>query len=260
MLYNVPPNFIAFSTERRTDEADRPYAGFNVTPYTGDFPSRVRTSQKRLASHLHIPFENLVIPRQVHGIKCVAVDERLLSSEQRAEELDGVDALITNLPEVCVGVSTADCVPLLFYDSSTGAIGAAHAGWRGTVARIGVLTIAKMFEAYGSRSSDLHCLIGPSIGPEAFEVGEDVYDAFHLAGFPMGQIATRLTQPGVRSPRRWRINLWEANAWQLQRAGVPPHQIFISGICCYTEYAHYFSARRLGINSGRTFSGILRRA
>lgn len=259
MIYNLASNIVAFSTQRYTEEAELPYSGFNVTSYTGDDPSHVRSCQQRLADYLRIPPESLIIPRQTHGTRCVVVTSKLLASKRRESALEGVDAVITDLPDVCVGVSTADCLPILFYDTVTGAIGAAHAGWRGTVARIGVQTIAKMYEAFGTQSSNLRCVLGPCIGPTAFEVGADVYEAFRLARFPMAQIATRVPTPArVRPVRRWYIDLPEANAWQLERAGVPPQNITFSGICCHTDYAHYFSARRLGINSGRTYSGIVR--
>lgn len=257
MLYDIAPNIVAFSSERHTEDVDRPYAGFNVTPYTGDLPSRVDANQHRVCESLNIPPQHLIIPHQVHGTRVVEVTPLVL--ENPAPMLEGVDAVITSLTNVCIGVSTADCVPLLLYDQRTEAIGAVHAGWRGTVARIAVLTLARMYEAFGTRPEDVHCVIGPSIGPDVYEVGDDVYEAFHRAGFPMAQLTTRLPQSGAHAPRRWLLNLWESNAWQLQRAGVPAEQITISGICSYTSYYNFFSARRLGINSGRTFTAIMRR-
>lgn len=278
MLYEIDSAITAFSTERRTQDIDQPYAGFNVTPYVGDSPSRIGVCQRQLAKYLHIPVHQLIIPHQVHGNRMLVVDQSLLQrlsedtfKESQPEDvvgwdgayqsplLDGYDALLTNLPEVCIGVSTADCVPLLFYDTRTRAMAVAHAGWRGTVLRIGVLTLARMYEVFGSRGKDVLCVIGPSIGPRAFEVNEDVFDAFRLASFPMEQIAHRLLPADSQVPRRWCIDLWKANAWQLQEAGIPPQNISITGICTYTDYNRFFSARRLGINSGRIFSGILRR-
>ncbi len=258
MLYNIAPNTMAFSVERRTDDVEQPYAGFNVTPYTGDLPSHVRSCQQRLADYLRIPLGNLVIPHQTHGTRCAIITPQLLASKNREAALDDIDAVITDMPEVCIGVSTADCLPILLYDAATGAVGAVHAGWRGTVARIVVLTIARMYEAFGTQSSDLRCILGPCIGPSAFEVHDDVYDAFHQAGFPMAQVATRITSPGARTARKWYINLWGANGWLLQRVGVLAQNITVAGVCSYTEYNRFFSARRLGIKSGRTFTGILR--
>lgn len=255
MFHALGPNIIAFSTERHTEDFDNPYAGFNVTPYTGDHAGHVKANNKYLCKYLNITPNRLLIPRQVHGTRILNVTQEVL--EQPGNRLDEVDGLVTDIPNVCIGVSTADCVPLLFHDTQNHAIAAVHAGWRGTVARIGVLALATMYDVFGSNAKDVQCIIGPSIGPAAFEVGDEVYEAFHLAGFPMQQIASKpITREGKQS-RRWHIDLWEANAWQLIRAGVPQEAITITGICTYQNYNRFYSARRLGIKSGRIFSGIL---
>ena len=177
--------------------------------------------------------------------------------------LDGVDALITRVPRTCIGVSTADCVPILLYDPTTAAIAAIHAGWRGTVARIASLTLAAMQARFGTRISDVRAVIGPSIGPDAFEVGDEVYDAFLSANFPMRDIAFKapamssLSHPSASVPLRWHIDLWHANAHDLISAGVPETAIHISSLCTYTLHDRFFSARRLGIHSGRIFTGIM---
>ena len=247
ITYPLSQHIIAFSTERECTEADAAYDGFNVTHYCGDAPEHVRACRKQLCEQLDIPDTNLIVPHQVHGLHIEEVTAQNLEAA-----FEDTDALITRLPNVCIGVSTADCVPLLFHDTRTNAIGAAHAGWRGTVGRIGVLTLRAMCDAIGTQPADIQCAIGPSIGPEAFEVGQEVYDAFHEAGFPMGDIASRHPQT-----QKWHIDLWRANVWQLRQAGVPVPYIHVSGLCTYTHYSRFFSARRLGINSGRMFSGIV---
>ncbi len=93
-------------------------------------------------------------------------------------ELEGVDALVTDIPGYCLCVSTADCVPVLLYDTRKKVVAAIHAGWRGTVARIVEKTVSVMDNQYGSQGKDLIACIGPSISLEAFEVGDEVYDAF----------------------------------------------------------------------------------
>lgn len=126
---------------------------------------------------------------------------------------------------------------------------AIHAGWRGTVARIVEKTVSVMGNQYGSQGKDLIACIGPSISLEAFEVGDEVYQAFCEAGFDMNQIA--------RKEAKWHIDLWEANRQQLLAYGVKPEHIEISGICTYHNNDDFFSARRQGIRSGRILSGIL---
>ena len=99
----------------------------------------------------------------------------------------------------------------------------------------------------------VQCIVGPSIGPEAFEVGDEVYDAFQEAGFPMTDIAFR-----HQETQKWHIDLWRANAWQLEQEGIPTRSILVSGLCTYNNPSRFFSARRLGIKSGRMFTGIMR--
>ena len=151
MYYNISPNIVAFSTERQAINPVSPYDGFNITNYSGDAPRHIAECRKTLCKQLGIDDQHLVLPRQVHGTRIEEVNEQTLTNYAEAlvtnsknSPLEGVDALITTMPHVCIGVSTADCIPILFYDHRTGAIAAAHAGWRGTVARIGRLTLAEM--------------------------------------------------------------------------------------------------------------------
>ena len=167
----------------------------------------------------------------------------------RKDLLEGVDAVMTNIPGVCVCVSTADCIPVLCYDVRNKAVAAIHAGWRGTVARIVEKTLKQMQSAYETRMQDVVAVIGPGISLQSFEVGDEVYQTFKDAGFDMDIIARRYS--------KWHIDLWEANKLQLVSAGVNPDNIEVSGICTYTAFEDFFSARRLGINSGRIISGIM---
>lgn len=247
MTYALAEHLTAFSTERHCTEQAAPYDGFNITHYCGDEAEHVRRCREQLCAQLGIPDSRLIVPRQVHGVRIEEVTEQHLGVA-----FEDTDALITRLKGVCIGVSTADCVPLLMYDRVTGAIAAAHAGWRGTVGRIAVQTLQAMQEAYGTKADDVSCVVGPSIGPEAFEVGEEVYETFAEAGFPMDDIAYR--HPATQ---KWHIDLWQANVWQLLQAGVQEKAILVSGVCTYMNHARFFSARRLGINSGRMFTGII---
>ena len=109
-----------------------------------------------------------------------------------------------------------------------------------------------MREWYGSKAEDLRVAVGPGISMEAFEVGVDVYETFREAGFPMDKVA-RWYRPSAK----WHIDLWAANGWLLQEAGVQREQIEFSGVCTYLQCEDFFSARRLGIKSGRILSGIM---
>ena len=243
--YNLADHIIAFSTERGCQDPTLPYDGFNITYYTDGNPKHIATCRNMLCTVLNISNERLILPRQVHNTEIAEVTE-----ENLGDKFEGIDALITTLPRTCIGVSTADCVPILIYDTHVGAIAAAHAGWRGTVARIGQKTIEAMAERYGSKPKDLKVVIGPSIGPDSFEVGDEVYEAFKEASFDMGRIAFKHND-------KWHIDLWQANALDLELTGVPHDNIQISGICTYQQYNNFFSARRLGIKSGRIYTGIM---
>lgn len=255
--YNLGGGVRAFSTMRNSSDETSPYSGFNITHYCGDSPAHVSDNRQLLCEALGIPDSHLILPHQTHSSNVACVDEKMLSlpSDERELATENIDALVTDVRGVCIGVSTADCVPILLYDSSHHAIAAIHAGWRGTAKKIVANTIHRMIANYGTNPSQLRAIIGPSISVEAFEVGDEVYEAFQAAGFPMSHIAKRF--PSANKSSKWHIDLWAANVCTLETAGVDLSQIMVSGICTYTHYSRFFSARRLGIHSGRTFSGIL---
>lgn len=179
--------------------------------------------------------EDLALPRQVHSDNVLWMKE--------AGRPEATDAVITDQPGLCVCVKTADCIPVLLYDTRQRIVAAVHAGWRGTVARIVQKTIEKM---HPLSPTDLHAIIGPGISLEWFEVGDEVYEAFKAADFPMERIA--------RKSDRWHLDLWEANKWLLEEMGVS--DIYIEGTCTRAS-ENFYSARRETINTGRNYNGIL---
>ena len=242
----------AFSTTREGGVGVGAYAGFNVTHYCGDDERAVAQARCTLCGELGIAAERLILPHQTHGcgVLCIGTPFLMLSGEEQTAILHAKDAVVTNIPNLCIGVSTADCVPVLLYDAMKGVVAAVHAGWRGTVARIVEKSLLAMVERYGVSPADVRAVIGPSISLAAFEVGDEVYDAFAAAAFPMESIARRMGT-------KWHIDLWEANRLQLLACGVPAGSVEVSGVCTYTRCDEFFSARRLGIKSGRIFSGIM---
>ena len=166
--------------------------------------------------------------------------------------LRGMDALITNVPGYCVCVTTADCVPVLLYDKKQHVVAAVHAGWKGTVKHIVSHVMDNMTQKFGTQGEDVIACIGPSISLESFEVGDEVYDAFEESGFDMSLISMKKKETG-----KYHIDLWEANRIELLNRRVPAEQIEVAGICTYIHHDEFFSARRLGIDSGRTLSGIM---
>lgn len=252
LYHRFPIGIKAFSTERAGGYSNGAYASFNCNPYCGDDIESVEQNIQLLCSDVDIPSHRLFLPEQVHGTDIFVVDEQFLSTSvsKQKELLHGIDALITTLPNCCIAVSTADCVPILLYDKRTSALAAIHAGWRGTLSGIVVKVLQKMKSDYSTQAKDVMACIGPSISLDAFEVGDEVYDSFYNSGFPMDRIACR--------KKKWHIDLWEANRWLLLECGLHDSSIEVSGICTYKDYERFFSARRLGIHSGRIVSGIMR--
>lgn len=200
------------------------------------------------------------MPHQTHTACVRVVDEAFFafSAAEQQAALEGVDALITDQTRLCIGVSTADCVPVLLADKDQRVVAAIHAGWRGTQAGIAANAVETMCRTFNLRAADLRAVIGPSISMQAFEVGQEVYDAFAATGqFPMSQIARRY--PSKEGAEKWHIDLWAANFLTLEQCGLPMEHIQVSGVCTYTQSDRFFSARRLGINSGRIFTGIMKK-
>ena len=253
--YNISNGVRAFSTIR--GEGSGNYDGFNITPYCGDSPLHIAMCRESLCAQLGIADSQLILPYQTHSDKIAVIDNHFmqLSDEERYKTLQGIDAVVTALPHICIGVSTADCIPILLHDTKRGAIAAIHAGWRGTLAMIACKVIDKMKRLYGSSTGDIDAIIGPGISLDAFEVGDEVYEEFRKAGFAMEQIARRY--PTTAGGEKWHIDLWEANSLLLQQCGVAREKIHIAGVCTYKNHSDFFSARRLGIKSGRIFNGIL---
>ncbi len=254
-LYSMPNGRVtAFSTTRHGGWGNGAYGTFNCTPYTGDEPDVVQANQELLCRLVGVTAERLIIPYQTHSCNVLAIDEAFmqLSGETRHAILQEKDAIITSIPNVCLCVSTADCVPVLLYDSAREVVAAVHAGWRGTVGKIVAHTLQVMREHYGTQTGDVYAAIGPCISLEAFEVGIEVYETFEQTGFDMEQIAHWHPEK-----EKYHIDLPAANRLQLLAEGVPLAQIHDSAICTYTQHKDFFSARRLGIRSGRILNGIV---
>ena len=256
--YSLGEGVTAFSSTRQGGYSKGCYGQFNINRYCGDDEEAVRKNREALCRLLHISDDHLLMPHQVHQTKLAVVDEEMLMipSEERSVKLEGVDALMTNMTGVCIGVSTADCIPVLLFDKKHRAACAVHAGWRGTVRRIVERSVEKMADVYGTHPADMIAQIGPGISLDSFEVGDEVYDAFAHEGFPMGAISIKYPATNGNSGK-WHIDLPECNRQQLLTVGVPATQIAVSAVCTVKQSDTYFSARRLGINSGRIFTGIL---
>ena len=276
LYYIIGEGATAFSTTRHGGFSTGNYGDFNINRYCGDSSEAIARNRALLSETLGISDDRLVMPHQVHGTGITQICRTffLLSEDARQAALEGIDALMTNLTDVCIGVSTADCIPIIIYDAEHHAASVVHSGWRGTVANIAEAAVAAMQRAYHSRPEAMQAVIGPGISLESFEVGDEVYEQFSETGYPMDQIARRFSPlspsdgiPEQSSPTRslspdlgeqhWHIDLWRCCQLQLETTGIPAAQIQTAGICTYQHCDDFFSARRLGVNSGRIFTGIV---
>ena len=245
----------AFSTTRGQVDGRNAYSGVNLCDYVGDDALSVLDARLTLAMQLSVDLDDLVMPRQVHSCRVAVIDERFraMDIDQQEAALESVDALVTKLQGVVIGVNTADCVPIVLVDGQAGVIAVAHAGWRGTVGRISKAVVETMCRQ-GARADRIQAAMGPSICQECFEVGDEVVEAFKQAHFNLDAIVKRNTATG-----KAHIDLRAANRVVLVAAGVPVDHIVESQHCSRCEHDRFFSARRLGINSGRTFTGICKK-
>ncbi|MBQ9362551.1 MAG: laccase domain-containing protein [Bacteroidaceae bacterium] len=221
-------------------------------------PSNIFAFSTTIDGKLEVPVTApLFLPsHQVHGTKTYVIDKNFLSltALEQVQTLHGADALCTNIPNICIGVKTADCIPiLLYYNNENTVISAVHAGWKGTVSRIVEYNIHTLVQQYNIQPTQIHAIIGPGISLDSFEVGDEVYEQFHDAGFPMEQIARRYT---AKTQEKWHIDLWEANRLQLVHQGVKPENIHTCGIDSMTNQ-NFFSARRMKNCFGRIINGII---
>ena len=186
--YDMGPGVMAFSSTRHGGVGKGNYASFNINYYCGDNPEDIEANRGALCQLLGVDRFHLVYPHQVHGDKVIIIDRQWLESMSPAERfssLEGKDAVMTSLAGVCIGVSTADCIPVLLYDAAHHACCAVHAGWRGTAKRIAQKAVAAMAAEYGASPQQLKAVIGPGISLDSFEVGDEVYEQFEQADFDM---------------------------------------------------------------------------
>lgn len=228
------------------------YATFNLGMYSEDDIDCIAENRERLARILNIPEEDIIVPHQTHDDKVLIIDEAFLRKTdlEKVRMLNGMDALITNQKNICIGITTADCVPVLVYDSDKEILAAVHAGWKGTVAKIAGKTVMKMIEAFGCNPDNLYIGIGPCISQKHFEVGDEVVDAFEKADFPMDEISYRNKETG-----KAHIDLQQANKLILIETGIPEENIEEANLCTFSHPDKFFSARRQTIHSGRMLTG-----
>lgn len=196
------------------------------------------------------------MPQQVHGTTIVVVDAHTPMDVNLQRQPVEADAVITRENGRWIGVQTADCVPVLLYDPRQAVVAAVHAGWRGTVKHIVGLTLRKMRDVMGCQMQDVYAMVGPSISPEAYEVGEEVADEFVKAGRGDCVLRSLWGPNGKQLLTKPHIDLWQSNVMDMLDAGVDLQHIDCTPWCTYEHYREIYSARREGIETGRIVSAI----
>lgn len=216
-----------------------PWQSLNLGGSVGDEPARVAENRLRIFDALGRDRASIHDVWLVHGTDIVYAD----TPRPLEHHPERADILLTNNPEVSLFMRFADCVPLLFHDPKKNVIGIAHAGWMGTVKGVAEKAIEGMRSCYGSKPEDIVAGIGPSIGVDHYEVGEDVVSQFREK---YGRDEERILQSRNGSTY---LDLWAANLLQLRNAGV--EQVQVSGICTACHLEDWFSHRAEKGKTGR---------
>jgi YfiH family protein len=247
------PGVMARFTDRTGGVSEPPYTSCNLGLHVGDAAERVIANRERVAAEVGVPLDRWVAGEQVHGSTVTVVTEEMAGRGARSNDdwLPATDALVTNVAGIALTTYAADCVPILFADPVKRAIGVAHGGWKGTVAKIAAKTVETMAKTYGSAPEDLTVWIGPSIGPCCYEVDDRVAVEVRRS---FGERAEELLIPNPNG--RWQFDLWGANVAALTEAGVLLENIHREDACTSCRIEDYFSYRKEGGRTGR-HAGII---
>ena len=243
-------------TTRAGGVSDGEWSSLNLSFTRGDDEAAVRENFRRVAQAFGVTQEQVVCSMQTHttNVRRVTASDGGAGVTRPLPWAD-VDGLITDEPGVLLGTFYADCVPLYFADPVHHAIGLSHSGWRGTVARMGEVTLQAMADAFGSRPQDVLCAIGPSICQNCYEVSSDVAEQF-VEVFPeAGEELLYHT-----SGDKYQLNLWEANRRVLLDAGVLPEHLQITDLCTCCNPHNLFSHRYTGGRRGNLGAFLMLRA
>ena len=235
---------IHFSSTRTGGVSQGNLASLNLGYTVGDNPKLVTKNIELIQDSIHLNGSRIVFPMQTHScnVRIVENDKNTFAN---------TDALITNVPGVCVAVRTADCVPVLLFDPVKKVVAAIHSGWKGTIQKISQKTIEIMHQQFNVNPNDIIAGIGPSIGPKVYEVGSEVVEQFN------SEFRTESVIAPIPNSDKGLLNLWKVNKLILQESGISEKNIEIAEMCTYSNPKLFFSARRDSVKCGRLASGIM---
>jgi hypothetical protein len=221
-----------------------PFQSLNTGGTVGDDPAAVVENHLRIFRAINRPFESRFDVWQVHGDDVAIADQPRLQGEPHSK----ADVIITDHPEVTMMMRFADCVPVLLFDKVKNIAGIAHAGWQGTMLRVAEKAVLAMVEEFGCSANDIIAGIGPSIGPDVYEVGDEVIQRTRQV-FPAVWRDLLLTRNGITT-----LNLWLANEFTLAGCGI--RSIEHANISTYENTQDWYSHRGENGKTGR-FAAII---
>ena len=232
-----------------------PWDSLNLRPGMGDGREAMLENYRRFCAAIGAGLERTVLSRQVHETNVWACSEADAGKGLfRERDYDSADALVTDAPGLTLFVFSADCGTVLLHDPDTGAVGAAHAGWRGCAGGIVEKTVREMARLYGSRPGRLRAALGPCIGQCCFECDGDVPAAMEEA---LGREAEPYLE---KRGAKWHVDLEGLNRQWLLRAGLPPENIESSGLCTACRPDLFWSHRKMGeargVQCGAVTAGV----
>lgn len=225
---------------RRGGYSQAPFDTLNLGLSVGDDPQVVKKNYEQVCQVINIRPDQTVSCHLIHSADVLTINQ---ANRQRV--MGQADGLITVTPDIYLSMRFGDCTPLIFYDPLRGAVGLAHAGWRGTMHNIAGATVRAMVEQFDCRAGDIMAVIGPAIGPCCYEVGPEVIDA---AASALVDSASLFVRRNGRADRA-HFDLWEANRRQLVAAGVK--HIIQSELCTACRTDQFFSHRAERGRTGR---------
>lgn len=241
ILDNIPCVSHLFTT-RIGGVSEGIYSSMNVSFTRGDKEEAVMENFRRIADIFKVPLESFVCSDQTHttNIRIITKEDMGKGLTKERDYID-IDGLITDESGIVLSTFYADCVPLYFVDPVKKIIGLSHSGWKGTVGKIGLKTVEKMQETFGSRPEDIVCAIGPSICKDCYEVSEDVVLEMKRAFANNEQVMRQIAYP--KENGKYLLDLWKANEFILQEAGIKKEHIQITDICTCHNPDYLFSHR-----------------
>lgn len=223
------------------------YSSLNLSFTRGDEEEAVRENFRRIGWAIGVRCEDMVFSQQTHTTNVrVATEADRGMGIMRPREYQDVDGLVTDVPGLCLVTFYADCVPLFFVDPVKKVIGLSHSGWRGTVGKIGKITVELMQRQYGCDPSDILAAVGPSICQDCYEVSEEVIEKFR-ENFDRMYWTDLFYQ---KENGKYQLDLWKANEIIFGEAGILPEHMAITNVCTHCNSDVLYSHRTTGDKRG----------